>query len=141
MQARLLDGMRPATLLLLGLAIVSGARKRQSRAAAVKRRECERGECRGVHDDERTNCVLRCQSQQCYAEVYGAEELEPGEIDTKRQQKFNRCLTTEERQQRSKRSVERQQRRAGGDAGSAAADSDAESDAVPDAEDEAKVEI
>ena len=50
-----------------------------------------------MHEDYRANCVLKCQSEACYAEVYGAEELEPGEIDNVRQREFSKCLSMEQR--------------------------------------------
>ena len=44
-----------------------------------KKRECEE-QCAGVNEDDRSNCVLRCQSEACYTEIYLPEELEPGEL-------------------------------------------------------------
>ena len=62
-----------------------------------RKRECETEVCASVHEDDRPNCILRCQSQHCYAEVYLPEELEPGEIDMRRQRTFQTCLSTEQR--------------------------------------------
>ena len=89
-------------LLLLGATPVLAKRRsranRASTSAHSRKRECENGDCAGVHEDDRPNCVLRCQSEMCYNEVYMPEELEPGEIDMKRQRTFQTCLTKESRQ-------------------------------------------
>ena len=81
------------------------AKKRRNNAAhnAVggKKRECEANICSHIHDDDRPNCVLRCQSEACYTEVYLPEELEPGEIDIARQRSFQNCLTREAREMRT----------------------------------------
>jgi hypothetical protein len=45
--------------------------------------------------DYRPNCVLRCQSEACYAEVYAEAELEPGEVDSARSRKYQTCLAKE----------------------------------------------
>eukprot|EP00967_Tisochrysis_lutea_P136955 scaffold244982_cov33-Tisochrysis_lutea.AAC.1 len=92
-------------LLLLGLFAHLGgvdARKahRTSRAVQARRRECERSNCKDHDEDERANCILRCQSQACYQKIYGEEELEPGEIDVRRGRLFTACLTAEEREVR-----------------------------------------
>ena len=63
-----------------------------------RKRECEQGDCKEVHEDDRGNCVLKCQSAACYEEIYMPEELEPGEIDLKRQRLYNACLTKEARE-------------------------------------------
>ena len=62
-----------------------------------RKRECE-DECADTHEDDRPNCVLRCQSETCYSEVYLPEELEPGEIDLGRQKTFQNCLNRENRE-------------------------------------------
>jgi hypothetical protein len=43
----------------------------------------------------------------CYQKIYGEEELEPGEIDTRRSRMFTACLTTEERENRRQQVRER----------------------------------
>jgi hypothetical protein len=44
---------------------------------------------RGAEQD----CVLRCLSASCWAQVYAAEPLQPGEIDPPpRTKRFNQCL-------------------------------------------------
>lgn len=87
-------------LLVLALALTPGFAKRRHKAkhASNLKRECERGDCSEVHEDDRPNCVLKCQSEACYAQVYGAEELEPGEIDNTRQRDFTKCLSAEQRE-------------------------------------------
>ena len=82
------------------------AKKRRNKAGGhggnhvqTRKRECE-NECAPIHEDERPNCVLKCQSDACYTEVYMPEELEPGEIDNARQRAFQNCITRESREQR-----------------------------------------
>ena len=90
-------------LLALDLPEAAGKRSRAQKQANSRKRECERDVCGGVHEDDRTNCVLKCQSETCYAEVYGQEELEPGEIDTKRQREFSQCQSREVREAKRNR--------------------------------------
>ena len=85
-------------LLLLLLAEPAAARKHRHKTTSssnTRKRECEKNVCAGHHEDDKPNCVLRCQSEACYAEVYGGDELEPGEIDTRRARVFQTCLTNE----------------------------------------------
>ena len=99
--------MRLALLVLL--ASCGEAAKRNSRHARnmqTRRRDCERITCAGVHEYERENCILRCRSEQCYERIYGAEELEPGEIDTRRSRLFNTCLTNEAKARRNRARAE-----------------------------------
>ena len=95
-------------LFLVALLLVPAHAKRRKGQTATyttnRKRDCETQECAGLHDDDRGNCVLKCQSPTCYDEVYAAEELEPGEIDMKRQRAFSACLTSEARKlQQSRR--------------------------------------
>ena len=99
-------------LLVLCLPEAAGKRSRGAKQANSRKRECERDVCGDVHEDYRTNCVLKCQSEVCYAEVYGQEELEPGEIDTKRQREFSQCQSRVARE--AKRSKVKGQTGAGG---------------------------
>ena len=85
------------TLLLLLLTNVAAKKKTHQRNVNNRKRECENSACAAVHVDERDNCVLRCQSAACYEQVYGGNELEPGEIDAKRTRDFNACVTQEGR--------------------------------------------
>ena len=86
------------SLLLLLLASPADARKRpKTTQTSSKKRDCEKNVCNGHHEDDKPNCVLRCQSETCYAEVYGGDELEPGEIDTRRSRVFQTCLTNEQK--------------------------------------------
>lgn len=86
-------------LFLCAPAVVAKKRKQSSQNSNHihgRKRECE-SECALTDEDERPNCVLRCQSETCYADVYLPEELEPGEIDLARQRSFGNCLTNEQR--------------------------------------------
>tara|TARA_B110001452_G_scaffold251102_1_gene239844 strand:+ start:7 stop:423 length:417 start_codon:yes stop_codon:yes gene_type:complete len=86
-----------ALTLTLLLSSVAAKRKTHQRNVNNRKRECETTTCQAVHADERDNCVLRCQSAECYEKVYGGNELEPGEIDAKRTRDFNACVTQEGR--------------------------------------------
>jgi len=131
-------------LLLLALCCCLGvtARKanRASRSVQAKRRDCERGSCQTGPEDDRGNCVLRCQSALCFQKIYGEEELEPGEIDPRRSRTFTACLNAEERETRRQKLRER---RYGGsapspaDAAAAEAAVEAEEAAEEAAEEEA----
>eukprot|EP00308_Calcidiscus_leptoporus_P003697 CAMPEP_0119388432 /NCGR_PEP_ID=MMETSP1334-20130426/104927_1 /TAXON_ID=127549 /ORGANISM="Calcidiscus leptoporus, Strain RCC1130" /LENGTH=109 /DNA_ID=CAMNT_0007410419 /DNA_START=29 /DNA_END=358 /DNA_ORIENTATION=+ len=65
------------------------------------KKECERTTCRGVHEDDQENCVLKCQSPECYEQIYAGNELEPGEVDRDRSRKFNTCMSTSGRRRRA----------------------------------------
>ena len=101
--SQLLVGLFVAATLLQGVS----AKKRNggSRMAASRKKECEQTTCATADADDavmpRDNCVLQCQSAECYQQVYADNELEPGEIDTKRSREYNQCVTIEGR--RSKR--------------------------------------
>jgi hypothetical protein len=84
-------------LLLLSAPALVTAKKRGNRKVQSMKTACERGECSSVHEDDFGNCVLKCQSAACYEEVYGKEELEPGEIDHKRTRQFTTCVNAEQR--------------------------------------------
>ena len=106
--------MLPLLLLLL-LAPPTGAKRRKGSSASAqhvnnRKRECEAEVCEDVHEDERGNCVLQCQSEQCFEEVYAAEPLEPGEIDMKRQRTFQNCLNAESRRAAAERFQRNQQK-------------------------------
>ena len=90
-------------LLVLSTAPLVEGRKRGNKKVQSKKTECERGECAAVPEDDFGNCVLKCQSAACYEEVYGAEELEPGEIDHKRTRLFTTCVNAEQRRSRKKK--------------------------------------
>lgn len=78
--------------------------RRWDRAWKARRKECtaER-ECAALHPDENDNCVNKCTSKACFAEVYASEPLEPGEIDMPRWRSFERCVRQEAREARRQR--------------------------------------
>ena len=123
--------MRLTILLVMLLLGVSTAKRRKSASKSVPtahRRQCETVQCVDVVDDYKENCVLNCTSPECYEEVYAAEELEPGEIDTKRQRAFNACIQRIARQaQQDRRS---QQTRGGASLAQPLQPADADSDAT-----------
>ena len=104
--------LRPASLLfgLLVAATLQGvsAKKRNnggSRTAATRKKECEQVACADADPDDafmpRENCVQQCLSAECYQQVYAGNELEPGEIDTKRSREFTQCVTKQARNNRA----------------------------------------
>ena len=127
-------------LVLLATPALAKRRRGGSGSSSVnsvnsRKRECEQGDCAGAHEDDRPNCVLRCQSEACYEEVYMPEELEPGEIDLSRQRAFQTCLNNEVRE--AKRDRVKERRRPAAAASSAAAPAeDAEASEAPELEQE-----
>eukprot|EP00965_Chrysotila_dentata_P078299 2580729-Pleurochrysis_carterae.AAC.2 len=84
-------------LIVLLLICEPALAKKRSRARNKQvnvKRECERTTCATVHTDDFDNCVLKCQSPECYEDIYGEEELEPGEVDRDRSRKFQSCITS-----------------------------------------------
>ena len=59
------------------------------------RRECESKACLHLAEDEAGNCVHECVSPLCFDKIYGAEPLEPGEVDHVRARQFNACTKRE----------------------------------------------
>ena len=101
--ASLLFGLLVAATLLQGVS----AKKRNnggSRTAATRKKECEQV-CADADPDDafmpRENCVQQCLSAECYQQVYAGNELEPGEIDTKRSREFTQCVTKQARNNRA----------------------------------------
>ena len=102
--ASLLFGLLVAATLLHGVS----AKKRNhggSRTAATRKKECEQVHCADADPDDpvmpRENCVQQCLSAECYQQVYAGNELEPGEIDTKRSREFTQCVTKQARNNRA----------------------------------------
>jgi len=98
--ASLLFGLLVAATLLHGVS----AKKRNhggSRTAATRKKECEQVACADADPEDafmpRENCVQQCLSAECYQQVYAGNELEPGEIDTKRSREFTQCVTKQAR--------------------------------------------
>ena len=107
MKAWILPMLRAATLLSLvllwsSLVPCDSKRRKGAQATNMRKRECETTVCEDASDDDRNNCVLECQSPECYEKVYAADELEPGEIDNKRSREFNLCLQNEMREQNAR---------------------------------------
>jgi len=61
----------------------------------TRRTQCEELQCPVANHDDDPNCLLRCMSANCFQEIYGANELEPGEIDADRRKQFASCLRAE----------------------------------------------
>mmetsp|Transcript_36722 Transcript_36722/g.117810 ORF Transcript_36722/g.117810 Transcript_36722/m.117810 type:complete len:121 (+) Transcript_36722:334-696(+) len=90
--------MRRGLLLLLLLAPVCGGPPRnRDRAFRGRARECETSPpCAEIQPPElRANCVHECVSPRCYAQIYGDEPLEDGEVDAKRERAFTLCARRE----------------------------------------------
>ena len=97
--------LAPAATAVLALAVlpVASAKSKQhrtNRQINTRRKDCEQQTCASVHVDDRENCVMRCQSPACYGQVYEGNELEPGEIDSKRARDFNACVNSEAKKSR-----------------------------------------
>ncbi|KAA0158149.1 hypothetical protein FNF28_06389 [Cafeteria roenbergensis] len=102
------------------------ARKRAMLGIQSRRRNCRSQVCGSIPVHEDDNCVNECVSPRCYQEVYGAEPLEPGEVDLVRWQQFSSCYSLE------KRDLQRQYRQGGPDSASRADGSaDEEADSEP----------
>ena len=96
--------------LLVAATLLQGvsAKKRNnggSRMAATRKKECEQVTCADADPDDgelpRENCIQQCLSAECYQQVYAGNELEPGEIDTKRSREFTQCVTKQARNNRA----------------------------------------
>ena len=56
--------------------------------------------CAPLIPEESMNCIHRCVSVRCFNEVYGKEQLEPGEIDLPRAEAFEDCVAAELKESR-----------------------------------------
>ena len=123
---------------LLLLSNVAAKKKTHQRNVNNRKRECETTTCQAVHVDERDNCVLRCQSSACYEQVYGGNELEPGEIDAKRTRDFNACVTQEGRRkgQQAPAKPAAEAAAANAETDDAAADAETADEASPESSDD-----
>mmetsp|Transcript_26881 Transcript_26881/g.40706 ORF Transcript_26881/g.40706 Transcript_26881/m.40706 type:complete len:123 (-) Transcript_26881:147-515(-) len=65
-----------------------------------KENECLKSDCKAYNTDENEDCLARCVSPACHAEVYAEDPLEPGEVDKQRSNKFNSCVRSEQEQDR-----------------------------------------
>ena len=97
--------MKKRSLLMITFVLFVGVTAKRRKKSTVggtnvqgRKRECE-AECSSTDEDDRPNCILRCQSEACYSQVYLPEELEPGEIDLSRQRAFQNCITKEAQDQ------------------------------------------
>jgi|TARA_B100001741_G_scaffold272793_1_gene241578 hypothetical protein len=84
------------------------------RELGERRRACERRardeawEGCSSEDDPAVfeNCVLRCASAKCYADVYARDPLEEGEVDVERGRAFRACARDEFRKLRGHQTFE-----------------------------------
>ncbi len=77
------------------------------RMACSKRIPEEQPEC--LDDDtRRENCMLRCVSPACYDQVYAADPLEEGELDTTRGRLFRNCVRSEVMSERRRKKAEKE---------------------------------
>uniref|UniRef100_A0A7S2TYE2 Uncharacterized protein n=1 Tax=Lotharella oceanica TaxID=641309 RepID=A0A7S2TYE2_9EUKA len=98
-------------VMLLASGEAATSRKKSLRMVNKRRNECEMVTCRGLEEED-PNCTPRCVSEHCFAEVYGGNELEPGEIDTKRSRQFTRCARNEATQKVKEDQMAKQRKRA-----------------------------
>ena len=54
--------------------------------------DCASSECAGKVGADELNCTYNCMSPGCFAEIYGHDEIEEGEIDTARSRLFSTCF-------------------------------------------------
>jgi hypothetical protein len=54
--------------------------------------DCSSSECAGKTGADELNCTYKCMSPTCFAEIYGHDEIEEGEIDSSRSRLFNTCF-------------------------------------------------
>jgi hypothetical protein len=54
--------------------------------------DCASSECAGKTGADESNCTYKCMSPVCFAEIYGHDEIEEGEIDSSRSRLFNTCF-------------------------------------------------
>jgi len=52
---------------------------------------------------ENEMCISRCMQQDCHEELYGGNELEPGEVDEQREMSFEQCVKDDLRQEEVKK--------------------------------------
>ena len=68
-----------------------------AKAWAPVREQCEASPpCAALPEGTEDDCVLRCLNPPCYAQVYSADPLEPGQIDKVRATHFDGCLRAAE---------------------------------------------
>ena len=64
-------------------------------AARKLRQHCETHVCTGRPAEESVNCISACLSPACFAQVYGDNPLEDGELDFDRALRFDDCFLEE----------------------------------------------
>ena len=80
---------------MLVLCCINSVTAQYDRQWRTRKKDCERDACGHLVPDEAANCVNRCTSELCFAQVYGPEaggDLEDGEVDSERERKFTTCL-------------------------------------------------
>ena len=77
--------------------VKKGQANRIDRVWKATKAKCEKQECGMMVPEEAYNCVNRCVSPSCYAEVYADNPLEDGEIDQTRSRLFVSCVRQEVR--------------------------------------------
>merc|ERR1712166_625641 len=57
--------------------------------------KCEKNStCTALVKEEVPRCALQCMSSSCYTQVYGDDQLEPGELDHHRRKLYKDCFRT-----------------------------------------------
>lgn len=59
--------------------------------------------------EEAMNCIHTCRSPACFAQLYGEDPLEPGQVDTERAEVFDRCNMNEILEEKKKEREARKQ--------------------------------
>jgi hypothetical protein len=97
--------MRYSSILLVvfNLLLLTEGKKRHDKVWKQRKAECEAHNCEHLHVDENMNCVNECTSSECFTEIYAAEPLEDGEIDTRREKQFQSCLRREVKESKQRK--------------------------------------
>ena len=82
-------------LFLLPKLVTGKSSRRLKKEIHSVRSHCQQVTCAIWLPEEAKNCVNFCTSPACYAQVFGANPLEDGEIDIPRSQDYEDCLKEE----------------------------------------------
>eukprot|EP00928_Gymnodinium_smaydae_P094740 TRINITY_DN8003_c0_g1_i1.p1 TRINITY_DN8003_c0_g1~~TRINITY_DN8003_c0_g1_i1.p1 ORF type:complete len:148 (+),score=32.08 TRINITY_DN8003_c0_g1_i1:215-658(+) len=75
-----------------------------------KENECAKTACKHIHTDENDDCLAKCVSEKCHAEIYASDPLEPGEINKEKGTMFNKCVKEEGEEEAKRKAEERKSR-------------------------------
>ena len=79
-------------ILYIILSVFTRQKKRKRRIYQRKKTDCYAKECFYLEYFLATNCIFNCVSKICFHKIYRFSNLEPGEIDSKRDKLFEKCF-------------------------------------------------